>query len=29
MGYRLGIFNFATLATGGSVTVVSFALTTP
>ena len=29
MGYRYGIFNFATAATGGSVKVKSFALTAP
>jgi beta-xylosidase len=29
MGYRYGIFNFATDATGGAVTVRSFTLTTP
>lgn len=29
MGYRYGIFNFATTATGGAVTVRSFTLTTP
>jgi len=29
MGYRFGIFNFATTALGGSVTLGSFALTTP
>lgn len=29
MGYRYGIFNFATAATGGAVTVKSFTLATP
>jgi hypothetical protein len=29
MGYRFGIFNFATDAMGGVVTVKSFALTAP
>ena len=29
MGYRYGIFNFATKAAGGSVTVKSFTLTSP
>jgi beta-xylosidase len=29
MGYRYGIFNFATTATGGAVTVKSFTLSTP
>jgi beta-xylosidase len=29
MGYRFGIFNFATTALGGSVTLRSFVLTTP
>jgi beta-xylosidase len=29
MGYRYGIFNFATASTGGAVTIKSFALTTP
>jgi len=29
MGYRFGIFNYATQALGGAVTVRSFDLTTP
>ena len=29
MGYRYGIFNFSTVATGGAVLVKSFTLTTP
>ncbi len=29
MGYRFAMFNFATVATGGAVTVKSFTLTTP
>ena len=29
MGYRFGIFNYATTALGGSVTVPRFDLTTP
>jgi hypothetical protein len=29
MGYRFGIFNYATQALGGSVTVNQFAITTP
>ncbi|KAF8657151.1 hypothetical protein AX16_002265 [Volvariella volvacea WC 439] len=29
MGYRFGIFNYATVALGGSVTVSSFTLSTP
>jgi hypothetical protein len=29
MGYRFGIFNFATKALGGSVNVASFTLTAP
>jgi beta-xylosidase len=29
MGYRFGVFNYATQALGGAVTVRSFALTTP
>jgi beta-xylosidase len=29
MGYRYGIFNYATIALGGSVTVESFTLSTP
>jgi hypothetical protein len=29
MGYRFGIFNFATSAAGGVVTVKSFEITTP
>jgi hypothetical protein len=29
MGYRFGIFNYATQALGGAVTVERFDLTTP
>ncbi len=29
MGYRFGIFNYATTALGGAVTVRRFDLTTP
>ena len=29
MGYRFGVFNYATSTLGGSVTVNQFAVTTP
>jgi hypothetical protein len=29
MGYRFGLFNYATQALGGAVTASSFAVTTP